>query len=120
MNRDTMDANKIIAGILRAGSTMSAVLMAVGLGLYLLGGNDVRTAHPVRILGFRQALMGMLSLKPVALMTMGILALLLTPFMRVAGAFFTFLLVEKDSKYALISLVVLLILVAAMFMPGFK
>ncbi len=117
MNRDGMNVNRIIANILRLGSVISAILMLAGLFLFLVKGYPQQEAH---ILGFPQALAGSLALEPVALMTLGIVILLLTPLLRVVGAFFAFLLFEKDWKYALISLGVLLILSASLFVPGVR
>ncbi len=117
MKQNTGEINKIIAGILRLGSVVSIVFMAAGLVLFLAAGGSL---PEVSVIGFRQALAGVPAFDPVALMTLGIVVLLFTPVFRVAGALFSFLLLEKDLTYALISLGVLLILATSLFIPGFK
>ena len=111
---------KIIVGVLQLGSGVSAALMIAGLGLFLAHSGTGPNLPGPGFMGFRQSLTGVLSLQPMALMTLGIMVLLLTPFLRVVGAFLSFSLVEKDFKYALISFGVLLILTASFFVPGFK
>ncbi|MHB9094372.1 MAG: DUF1634 domain-containing protein [Eubacteriales bacterium] len=116
----TVKAEKIIVNILRLGSGLSVVLMAAGIGLFLARGNFGLGIPHVGFMGFRRALTGSLVLEPEPLMSLGIIVLLLTPFFRVVGALVTFLLVEKDYKYALISLGVLVILTVSFFVPGIK
>lgn len=71
-------------------------------------------------MGLRQALAGAVGLEPVALMTLGILVLLLTPFLRVVAVFFSFMLIEKDFRYTLVSMGVLMVLAASLVIPGIK
>ena len=117
MNQNLTGTNKTTVTILRVVSVVSIGLMGAGLGLFLAGGQTIAGAH---FMGFRRAFSGALSLQPVALMTMGIIILLVTPSIRVIGALFSFLFVEKDVRYALISLGVLVILAASLFIPGLK
>jgi|GEM_PF-980717 len=113
--QDTVIVNRIVGRILYLGSVVSILLMAAGLVLYLL---KSAPGEGERILGFRQALAGAWAFEPLALMNLGIIVLLLTPFLRVIGAFLSFLLVEKDFTYALISLGVLIILTVSLILPG--
>ncbi len=117
MKQDTVSINKIIVTVLRWGSGVSIILMAAGLGLFLINGCSAANTY---FTGFHQVLTGVLAFDPAALMTGGIICLLLTPFLRVAGAFLSFLLIEKDKPYALISLGVLIILVISLFIPELK
>ena len=117
MNHNITGTNKTTVTILRIVSVISIGLMGAGLGLFLAGGQTITGVH---FMGFRQAFSGALFLQPVALMTMGMIILLITPSIRVIGALFSFLFVEKDVPYALISLGVLLILAASLFVPGVK
>ena len=117
MNHNITGANRTTVAVLRIVSVISIGLMGAGLGLFLAGDQTVTGAH---FMGFRQAFSGALFLQPVALMTMGIIILLVTPSIRVISALFSFLFVEKDVRYALISLGVLVILAASLFIPGLK
>lgn len=117
MNHNIIGANRTTVTILRIVSVISIGLMGAGLVLFLAGGQTIAGAH---FMGFRRVFSGALSFQPVALMTMGIMILLVTPSIRVIGALFSFLFVEKDVRYALISLGVLVILAASLFIPGVK
>ncbi len=114
MKLDTVNVNRVIVNILRFGSTVSVFLMLTGLFLFLAREYSIQE---YRNMGIRQAAAGALALEPVALMTLGILVLLLTPLFRVVGALFSFLLVEKDRKYALVALGVLIMLSLSLFFP---
>ena len=102
-------AQSAIAAVLRYGSSTSTAVMAVALVLGLLrrGGKLVRpgvAASPGMLL--RQAL----EFDPAGLAELGILLLLLTPVLRVVIAVLAFAL-ERDTKYVLISLGVLAVMV---------
>lgn len=119
MSQEVYKSEKIVAGVLRIGSTLSIILMTAGLALFLLKGGraDLEEAGlavihrlPARVI----------SLEPFSIMTLGVIILMVTPFARVVATLFSFLTVEKDVKYVLISLGVLVILTASFFIPGFK
>lgn len=120
MQEDIRKSDQIISRVLRYGSGLSIVFMLSGLVLFVIKKYHQAGAGKTPFLGIHQALAGCLVLDPVALMTTGILILLLTPLLRVVAAFFTFLLVEKDTVYAAVALGVLLILAAGFFVSGFK
>nr|WP_269438368.1 DUF1634 domain-containing protein [Phosphitispora fastidiosa] len=103
--------------LLRSGSIISVVLMAAGLAFALAadGGLEGQRAAGQ---GFSEVIAGVMALNPMAIMTLGILVLLFTPFLRVIAAFFSFLLIEKDINYSLISLGVLLIMILSLLVPG--
>ncbi|KNZ69392.1 hypothetical protein Tfer_2031 [Thermincola ferriacetica] len=117
MNQKSIDINRILAMLLRAGSALSVVLMAAGMALALAADGGLEGQRAVG-LGFFQVIAGVMELNPPAVMTLGILVLLFTPFLRVIGAFLSFLLIEKDIKYSLISFGVLLIMTLSLLVPG--
>lgn len=96
-----------IALVLRYGSLLSTLIMALGLGLMLLRGSaaSLATFHRLRpaLLVSRRV-----QFDPAALAELGIVLLLLTPIFRILVAVIAFAL-ERDSKYVLISLGVLLV-----------
>lgn len=114
------EADNTMSNVLKICSGLSIILMAVGLLMFLTGGRQAHLTGDIRVTGFGEALKGIVQLDPVALMTAGIIILIAMPFLRVAGAFFSFWFIEKDKVYALVSLGVLVILGAGMFVPGFK
>lgn len=61
---------------------------------------------------------GIAQLKPFAIIQLGVLVLLLTPFGRILMQFFIFLY-EKDYKFTVIALVVFLILMFSLYMVNF-
>lgn len=119
MRHDIRRLERAIAAVLRLGSGLSIVLMAAGLVLLLVEGQSDKLQGP-RFVGLHSLLTGAASLEPAAIMTLGVLMLLLTPMLRVIAAGISFLIFERDVKYALISLGVLVILIVSFFVPGFK
>lgn len=65
-----------------------------------------------------QILSGLMEIKSFALIQLGVLILLLTPFGRILLQFFIFLY-EKDYKFTIIALVVFLILMFSLYMVSF-
>lgn len=119
MRQNVHKSEKIIAGVLRLGSGLSIVLMVTGLGLFLVEGGAAKL-QGAGFAGLHFFLMGVASLEPTSIMTLGVIVLLLTPMFRVIAAILSFLIIERDVKYALISLGVLVILIVSFFVPGFK
>lgn len=103
--------------VLRIFSGASAVFMAFGMALFIARGGEAAVTGKIDVPPFGQVLAGVLSLEPVAFMVLGIVILLLTPFMRVVGAVVSFV-VKKDWRYALISLGVMTILLLGLFVHG--
>lgn len=114
------ETNKAISTVLKICSGFSVTLMALGLALFLSKGNQADLSADIRVAGLSEALTGIVQLDPVALMTIGIFILIATPFVRVAWESFSFWFIEKDKVYALISLGVLIILSAGLFVPGIR
>jgi uncharacterized membrane protein len=98
-------SERAIAVVLRYGSLISTLVMALGLGLMLLRGptTSLATYHRVRL---SQLLTLVVRFDPAALTEFGVLLLLLTPLFRILVATIGFAL-ERDLKYALIALGVL-------------
>ena len=119
MKHDIRRSEIAIAAVLRFGCTLSIVLMAAGLVLLLAKGEENKL-QSTGFVGLHSLLTGVASLEPTAIMTLGVLMLLLTPMLRVIAAGISFLIFERDVKYALISLGVLVILIVSFFVPGFK
>ncbi len=102
-----------VSSILLIGSFCAAGLLVIGLGLLLFRGfpqvNLTGSPHPSISTLMSQFLKG----EPTAIVSLGILVMMFTPFLRVAVAGFSFL-AEKDFKYALIAFGVMLILLFTM------
>jgi len=102
-------AQDAISGVLRYGSILSAVVMALGLALALWR----RQAMPRSgTLSAAALLNNARHLDPAALTELGILLLLLTPVFRVVVAVVSFAL-ERDTKYLLISFGVFLVVLGS-------
>lgn len=119
MKHDIRRSERVIAAVLRFGSGLSIVLMAAGLVLLLVKG-EADKLQSTGFVGLHSLLTGAATLEPAAVMTLGVLMLLLTPMLRVIAAGISFLIFERDVKYAMISLGVLVILIVSFFVPGFK
>ena len=117
MNSKDSNTNRILAMVLRIGSGLSVILMTLGMALFLAAGGGL-SGEEVKGAGFLQVMTEVLNMNPLALMTLGILVLLVTPYLRVLGAFISFTFITKEMNYALISFGVLLILTVSMVVPG--
>jgi uncharacterized membrane protein len=100
-------ADRAISAVLRYGSLISTLVMALGLGLMLIRRSATRLAtyHRIEPVELFSAL---IRLDPAAVTEFGILLLLFTPIFRIIVAVISFAL-ERDKKYVLISLGVLLV-----------
>jgi uncharacterized membrane protein len=98
-----------IGNILFAGSLCAALLLVLGLGLMWIKGNSADQVGNLAQSPFSDFLSALLKGEPVAIINLGILAMMLTPFFRVSVAILSFLL-EKDYRYAIVGLGVALIL----------
>ncbi len=99
---------RAISLVLRYGSLVATVVMALGLGLMLAGGPDhtLFTYHRVALPLLIPRLM---RFDPAALTEFGIILLLLTPIFRILVAMATFAL-ERDIKYVFVALGVLAVI----------
>jgi uncharacterized membrane protein len=101
---DPEKGERAIAAVLRYGSLLSTIVMAVGLVLiHLRGPGTLATYHRIRP---SRLFSGLISFDPAALTETGILLLLCTPLFRIIVAAISFAL-EKELKYVMISLGVL-------------
>ena len=106
MNDLTEDkARSAIAAILRYGSLISTLVMALGLVLILLGG-PVSFGSGAQLVSFRTLFPRVIRLDAAGIAELGILLLLVTPILRIIVAGIAFGL-EREYKYVLISLGVL-------------
>lgn len=99
----------VIASVLRYGSIISTVVMALGVALVFVRGG-AKTLPQALSVG--NLFMKALELDPLGVTQLGILLLLLTPVLRVLVAVITFGL-ERDFRYALISAGVFLIVLGS-------
>lgn len=99
----------MIGHILQIGVIVAAIIMAMGLILFLVnGGNSgyATNAHPTTI---HAILVGTAQFKPYAIMMVGLFCLILTPVLRVIVSIYAFYK-EKDHLYVIITTLVLIIL----------
>jgi uncharacterized membrane protein YfcA/uncharacterized membrane protein len=112
------DIAKSIGWILQGGVMLSALVIVLGL---LLLPSRPGGLTPERVLAFPQTLSqvgaGLLVLRPQAVITLGLLLLVATPIVRVAASIVAFA-IERDRRYVLITLIVLVILLCSLFFGG--
>ena len=110
--REMAAVETIIGRILRVGVIVSAVIMAVGLLIFLVTG---QTGYPGTTLPLRLGaiLLGTLQMKAYAVMMLGLYGLILTPVLRVVVSIYAFYR-ERDHLYVGITTTVLVILVTAL------
>lgn len=99
----------IISKFLRAGVLLSAVVIGIGLALFLITGKsgyagDYYPSSPTEIFA------GLISLKAYAIILTGLIILILTPVFRVGVSILVFIK-EKDKLYIRISTAVFVILI---------
>ncbi len=105
-------ATSLISGILFVGSLCAAALLALGLGMMWLEPNwQDQLTNLVRS-PLSDLFSALLRGEPLAIVNLGILAMMLTPFLRVVAAVVSFLM-EKDHRYAAVGIGVALILLAS-------
>jgi uncharacterized membrane protein len=94
-----------IAAVLRYGARISTLIMAIGVVLVVwhARGQPFPPHHPIR---FAELMARLVRGDPEAITEAGVLMLLFTPLARIVVAVVSFAL-ERDSKYVLISLGVL-------------
>ncbi len=104
----------LISRVLQIGVTLSAVIIGAGLIWFLVAhaSGYPTQAFPRTIGG---VLAGIGARKPYALISVGLLALILTPFVRVAVSLGTFLL-ERDRLYVFTTVFVLFVLIFSWFL----
>ena len=96
---------RTVSRILGIGIGAAVALMLAGLLLALIGGEGLPD-HVVPLAGL---LSGLAEPDPAAYLSLGLLVLVATPFVRVAGSLVAFAL-EKDRRYVLVTAVVLAVM----------
>lgn len=101
----------IVSNFLKFGVYLSAIVVVIGLAMFLITGNSGYKANyyptnPMEILS------GTISLKSYAIMLTGLLILIITPVMRVGISIIVFLK-EKDFLYVGITSIVFIILIVS-------
>jgi uncharacterized membrane protein len=104
--RHTMDPiERMVSRVLGVGIAVSVALMLAGLVLGLIGGEGM----PDHVVSLADLLPGLRDADPAAYLSLGLLALVATPFVRVAGSIVAFAR-ERDRRYVLVTAVVLAVM----------
>jgi uncharacterized membrane protein YfcA/uncharacterized membrane protein len=108
----------IIGWVLQGGVVLSAAIILIGILLEALQPNKFASQKLQTFpQTFSQVWAGLLVLRPQAVITLGLLLLIATPVLRVAVSIYVFL-VERDWRFVVITLLVLLILLFSIFYVG--
>lgn len=99
----------MIGRILQIGVIVAAIIMLLGLILLLINGGDGGYAVGHQPTTIKAIAMGTISLKPYAVMMVGMFCLILTPVLRVVVSIYAFYK-EHDRLYVWITTAVLIIL----------
>ncbi|MFH5811394.1 DUF1634 domain-containing protein [Companilactobacillus sp. FL22-1] len=120
-HEETRKVEVIIGQILRIGVITSAIVILIGIGLYFMNGSGYPTVvkdgqtiieFPRR---FSAIFAGIAAGKSYAVIMFGVFLLILTPVLRVIVSIYAFYK-EHDTLYVVITTVVLVILMFAMFL----
>jgi uncharacterized membrane protein len=106
--QQTRDLNDAVHRILVVGLVVSTALLLSGLILALLSGQPL----PTTMLPLSEAWQQALALQPAGLLSLGLLALLITPIVRVIGSAIVFTW-ERDWLYTTITLTVLAVMIVS-------
>jgi len=98
--------DRVVRGTLVAGVAISTALLVAGLALTALGHGGV----PDVTLGLGEAFRGLAHGEPDAYYSLGLLVMILTPFVRVIGSVVAFA-VERDWRYVAVTATVLAIMI---------
>jgi uncharacterized membrane protein len=96
---------RMVSRVLGVGIGVAIVLMLAGLVLSLIDGDGI----PTRVVSLGDLLSGLREPDPAAYLSLGLLVLVATPFVRVAGSLVAFAL-ERDRRYVLVTAVVLAVM----------
>ncbi|WP_334333551.1 MULTISPECIES: DUF1634 domain-containing protein [unclassified Companilactobacillus] len=112
-HEETKKVELIIGKILRIGVITSAIVILIGMGLYFMSGSGYNPGdYPTR---FSAIFAGLAAGKSYAVIMLGVFLLILTPVLRVVVSIYAFYK-EHDKLYVIITTIVLIILMFAMFM----
>ncbi len=108
----------LVSGVLIGGVVISATLITLGfVGSLVVGWEGSLRGFPATTApasDFSTVRAGLGEFRPIALAQAGLLVLVATPVVRVAASFVAFVL-ERDRRYAAITLAVLTILLVSLF-----
>ena len=107
----TATIDRLVRRLLAGGLVVCAVLLLAGVVVLLVRGGTLPTA----VTGPLQGARDMAALRPIGFFSLGLLALILTPFVRVAGSVVVFLRAH-DWRYAVITAAVLAIMIAGIWL----
>jgi uncharacterized membrane protein len=96
---------RMVNRILGVGIVLTVALLAAGLVLSIVDGRGL----PVEVVPLADLASRLLDLDPAAYLSLGIVVLIATPFVRVAGSIVAFAR-ERDRRYVLITAVVLAVM----------
>ena len=105
--------NELVHRALIAGLALSTVILLGGLTLSAV----TRQPLPGRVAGFGQIVAGLKTGSPAGFLSLGILLLIATPILRILGSLIEFI-GKRDWRYALVTILVLLILGASFIAGG--
>lgn len=94
-----------VSRVLIVGVGVSVALMAIGLVLGLLAGDAI----PDNVLSLAELPRGLADLDPGAYLSLGVITLIATPFVRVGGSIVAFAR-ERDGRYVLVTMVVFVVM----------
>lgn len=112
--REKLDIDKYISRVLLAGVVLSMATLVLGSVLYVTG--PINEGRPGSIV---EILRGVVKLDPTSTINLGLLILLMTPVARIIAALIAFA-IERDLKYVLISIFVLIVLLLSAVMGSAK
>jgi len=96
---------RVIRGILLGGIALSVALMAAGLVLGVARGAGL----PRGVVPLAELPRGLAALRPAAYLSLGLIVLIGTPFVRVAGSLVIFVK-QRDGRYVLVTASVLFVM----------
>ncbi|HEX9116011.1 MAG TPA: DUF1634 domain-containing protein [Anaerolineae bacterium] len=109
--KQTRDLNDAVHQILVIGLGISTVLLVLGLILEAVRGQPL----PDATLDIGEAVRRILSLRPSGFLSLGLLALMFTPIVRVIGSVVVFIW-ERDRLYTLVTLGVLGVMIVSVLL----
>jgi len=110
--RHEMDAiERMVSRVLGAGIAIAVVFMLAGVVLGIASGE----ALPDHVVAFGSLASGLSELDPAAYLSLGLLVLVATPFVRVTGSIAAFAL-ERERRYVLLTAVVLVVMCAGVLL----
>lgn len=118
-----LDMEALVGTILLAGVLTSMALIVVGVVWNLIANSTLALDYSISgenffsflVQSFRQLFAGE-GVRPPQLISLGIVVLMLTPFLRVAASFVYFLVAERNWKFSVITLIVLGVLTYSLFL----